>query len=714
MTEIVYPNGGTNFEEEHIKQIPSSPTKFSAFNISKFNNANVSTPYGAYHNISDAEHNSDQENDFFGDIIYLKSGQYNNFKRETEVLNNTENEICKNEIETVGDVVDFPKLRSIQRNPFNSNKRISEESTLVSFQKLFFQQNPRKSSNISSSNSERTLITSRLKTEHNEKATSFIQKNTNVFKNNTTDPIINFETITRDKLKSLDMLLDNLIDIQQQFYNTDDFQYLILSSKFFQESSFDPKDSGRVFSIPLKQSMVNLSTSNLSSADEENLSEGNSSTKNTDTLTKHNILSCILSFKKIKKQKTFLKLPKCLNLLTLILNQKIIECKTKYIEFKNYLSNFINNLEAFNFKLEKIECVKNSTTESVIRSSVTPLLINILMSLENLINQGLPTSNNFWTYYLPMFFQDVHFLENITSIVYSSDIHEFIFQFRKIIQLYLLFLIPSNNVVYTNENWLFIFPDLNRRIIPKHIISTINTLILNFDQINGYIKTGKELLGNSTIINWSKKQDPYISLEEISEFDLQTPSSQNYEYSELMQKIPIGKELAMLEPVCNYNDYETLQSTLQNLVVSFSINASINRIDTELDFFLKLWTNYKLSLSGTLFKESKTDYDGVSNHYEKENTFFLQESLHPPNIKFLDTLKTLSDVELNAKLQLKLKELHVENVGAKKKKSQVSLNNIKSSYTEFQNLKEDDIALYYQLDEIKQLQTLHEETDVYF
>lgn len=160
-----------------------------------------------------------------------------------------------------------------------------------------------------------------------------------------------------------------------------------------------------------------------------------------------------------------------------------------------------------------------------------------------------------------------------------------------------------------------------------------------------------------------------------------------------------------------------------------SMNSTVSQIDSEITEFLNQWTAFKLNSGNTYNINSsnpttpKLNTDPFSeldesniNQYvstpqENADSFFVDELFMNEPIKentFLNNLKTLSDVELNDKLQLKLKELHIENMQNQetrfKKASQLHLkqiNLIDKREKQFLNLKEDDISSYYQMDYLK-------------
>ncbi|OBA26805.1 hypothetical protein HANVADRAFT_74834 [Hanseniaspora valbyensis NRRL Y-1626] len=733
MTDSMFDYNNKHFEHDPNIMITGSPTKFSAFNNCNNKIDNLQHYHSIFKNISEEKntkkHVSDHEFSYFDELAYLQSNRYNNFNRDvnSEMKTVTDNNLI--DMEKDDEIIDFSQLRNNNRNLPNSKKRISEESTLVAFQKKVSLPSKRKISNSSASYSDKTVFTSTSKVNNNQLGSqndtklSFLKSISLFKKNNSSVDVFPKKADTQliERLEKINDLFDDLNMVQKGYNSIDDLQYLILSSKFFQTSSSDPQGGARVFSIPLKQSMVNLSTVKSNDFQDDKLEETIKSAEQFDITKSLNILDIILEIKKIKRTKTFKQLPKYLYILTIFMTQSINKFKKKQCDFENYLSNFINNLESFNFHLQKLESQCNATTESLIRSSITPVLLKILMSLENLLAEGLPTSEHFWSYYLPMFFQDINFLENITNINYSTNINEFIFQFRKIIQLYLLFLIPSQNLSYNIENWKIIFPDLKvKDCLSWNKTLSIDKFVESFDKINNCLKSGKELLGDIHLIDWSKKQTSFFVQENniAEEGNISSPTTQTFEYSELMQKIGFNENNINGMHVDDIDrksaDYANLQSTLQNILLSLSINSSIMHIDTEINEFLNCWTNYKLSSSNTLNTieaASITTMDGVSTPIDSRPLPSRPETLR--NHKLLNTLKTLSDVELNDKLQLKLKELHMENLGAqKKKKSELSLTNFNTPIdldgNQFKNLREDDIALYYQID---QLQSLQEESD---
>ncbi len=84
--------------------------------------------------------------------------------------------------------------------------------------------------------------------------------------------------------------------------------------------------------------------------------------------------------------------------------------------------------------------------------------------------------------------------------------------------------------------------------------------------------------------------------------------SDTYEYSELMQRIPFEEntcDRTVSVEVKENNDkydehhYANIQSTLNNIIISMSMNSTVSQIDSEITEFLNQWTAFKLNSGNT-------------------------------------------------------------------------------------------------------------------
>ena len=606
-------------------------------------------------------------------------------------------------------------LRS-HKNYNYHNSRLSQDSTLISFQKLkstlsHYNQSLRKIS-------ERTLL-------------------------NLTDD--------ENNVPNLHPLTDNILALYAKYIHylheyrslgdIDDLQYTILSSKFFQTNVSDPKSTRRVFSIPIKESIINLKpkTPEVSSDICENILENNiveMSSNSLKTMHKLDTISVVLKIRKVLNNHELMtpsKIDTFIKTFDLNINHNMKVLKKNQLIYKQYLANFIKNLDSFN---HKIECIhkKNEVTQQMIKSSITPIMIRITMAIEKLLEKNINLSSEFWSFYVPMYLSlSQNGIRELLKLDFDMKINEYLIKFRKLIQLFLLFLIPSNNEVMNKDDkeiWEFVIPGFS--CTPSNKGYLVYEIIKIFNDINLKMINGKNMLNDNELIDWFKKKQVVCEDNDMS------LRSDTYEYSELMQRIPLEENNFgnnLLDSINenfeknDCNNYTELQTTLNNIITSMKMNSTASHIDDKITEFLNQWTAFKLNNGKTYNTNNKnagtpelsidpfadiTD-DNVNNYVstprENADTSLVNEFSIDEPIKentFLNKLKTLSDVELSNKLQLKLKELHIENMQNQetkfKKASQLHLkqiNLIDKREKHFRNLKEDDISSYFQMDYLK-------------
>jgi len=598
----------------------------------------------------------------------------------------------------------------------NHNLRLSQDSTLVSFQKF--------KSTFSNYNQSLRKISERTLFNHTDNENDHI---------------------------NLDPLTENIVALYAKYIHylkqfrtlgdIDDLQYTILSSKFFQTNVSDLNSTRRVFSIPLKESIINLKPKTQESKTdiEEKLIENNIleiSNSTLKSLYKLDTISVALKVRKILKNRKHLTLNQ--------MNQHIkkfdasINHNTKILKknqavYKQYLANFIKNLDSYNHKVESFH-QKNSAAQQILKSSTTPIMIKIIMAIEKLLENNINLSCEFWSFYVPMYLSmSTNGIKQLLQLDFDMKINEYLIKFRKLIQLFLLFLIPSTEEIPNEANmkmWETVISGYKYTMNDKKYL--ISKIIVIFDDINLKMKTGKNMLNDCELLDWVEKKHV-----QDEDYDMSLRSD-TYEYSELMQRIPFEEntcDRTVSVEVKENNDkydehhYANIQTTLNNIIISMSMNSTVSQIDSEITEFLNQWTAFKLNSGNTYNINSsnpttpKLNTDPFSeldesniNQYvstpqENADSFFVDELFMNEPIKentFLNNLKTLSDVELNDKLQLKLKELHIENMQNQetrfKKASQLHLkqiNLIDKREKQFLNLKEDDISSYYQMDYLK-------------
>lgn len=506
--------------------------------------------------------------------------------------------------------------------------------------------------------------------------------------------------------------------------DVDDLQYTILSSKFFQTNVSDINSTRRVFSIPLKESIINLKPKIKDCRNDikETMLENNFNELSNNSLKfMHQLdtLSIVLKIRKIMKNRKYLTANKmdCLIKLfdqSLNFNTKILQNNQN--SYKRYLTNFINNLDSFNHKVESFN--KKGTSQQILRSCITPIMMKIIRSIEALLENNISLSSEFWSFYVPMYLGlDTNGLKRLLHLNFDIKNVEYLIKFRKLTQLFLLLLIPSNNDLLNAaslEIWEGVITNYKYTINDKGYL--ISKVVNMFNDINLLMKNGKSMLNDKDLLNWFEKKNVDDETYELS------LRSETYEYSELLQRIPQEDSPCELNDMESKDDnsYADIQSTLNKIMLSMSMNSSISKIDSEITNLLNQWTSLKMNMGNTYNNpetQSKTpdlNHDPfkeyISTPRENADASFEQFFADDPVIEntFMENLKTLSDVELNNKLQLKLKELHIENMQDQedklKKASQMHLkqiNLIDKREKQFLNLKEDDISSYYQLDYLK-------------
>lgn len=500
----------------------------------------------------------------------------------------------------------------------------------------------------------------------------------------------------------------------------DDLQYTILSSKFFQTNVSDINSTRRVFSIPLKESIINLKpkVKHKSSDIKDKLLENNIielSSKSLKSMHQLDTLSMVMKIRNILKNRKYLT-PKKMDCLIKLLDQSL-NFNTKILQnnqksYKRYLTNFISNLDSFNYKVESFN--KKGTSQQILRSCITPIMMKLIMSIETLLENNINLSSEFWSFYVPMYLGlDTSGLGRLLHLNFDIKNVEYLIKFRKLTQLFLLLLIPSKNDLLNAaglEIWECVIENFKYSMNDKGYL--ISKVVNMFNDINLLMKNGKNMLNDHDLLDWFEGKNVG---NESSELSLR---SDTYEYSELLQRIPQDdcNEMNDMESKDEHT-YADIQSTLNKIMLSISMNSSISKIDSEITELLNQWTSLKLNNGSTYNNSEKQPKTPDLNHdpfaeyvstpRENADASFEQFFADEPRREntFMENLKTLSDVELNNKLQLKLKELHIENMQNQedkfKKASQLHLkqiNLIDKREKQFLNLKEDDISSYYQMD----------------
>lgn len=599
----------------------------------------------------------------------------------------------------------FPLLKQ-DLNNFNVNEkanlisnninspRLSQDSTLVSYQNL---------KPVFSNNKQLTRKFSELT------AVDHIENHNYNVVNSTTENIL-----------ALYAKYIHYLSEYRSLGEVDDLQYTILSSKFFQTNVSDINSTRRVFSIPLKESIINLKPKikHTSSDIKNKLLENNTielSNNSLKSMHQLDTLNMVMKIRNILKNRKYLT-PKKMDCLIKLLDQSL-NFNTKILRnnqksYKRYLTNFIGNLDSFNYKVESFN--KRGTSQQILRSCITPIMMKLIMSIETLLENNINLSSEFWSFYVPMYLGlDTSGLKRLLHLNFDIQNVEYLIKFRKLTQLFLLLLIPSKGDLLNAaslEIWEGIIENYKHTVNDKGYL--ISKVVNMFNDINLLMKNGKSMLNDHDLLDWFEGKNVGNESFEVS------LRSDTYEYSELLQRIPQDdcNEMNDMESKDEHT-YAEIQSTLSKIMLSISTNASISKIDSEISELLNQWTSLKLNNGSTYNNTEKqpktpdlnhdpfTEY--VSTPRENADVSFEQFFVDEPRREntFMENLKTLSDVELNNKLQLKLKELHIENMQNQedklKKASQMHLkqiNLIDKREKQFLNLKEDDISSYYQMD----------------
>lgn len=500
----------------------------------------------------------------------------------------------------------------------------------------------------------------------------------------------------------------------------DDLQYTILSSKFFQTNVSDINSTRRVFSIPLKESIINLKPKikDTSNDIKNRLLEKHIielSSNSLKSMHQLDTLNMAMNIRKILKNRKYLT-PKKMDCLIKLLDQSL-NINTKILRnnqksYKRYLTNFISNLDSFNYKVESFN--KKGRSQLILRSCITPIMMKLIMSIEKMLENNINLSSEFWSFYVPMYLGlDTSGLRRLLHLSFDMKNAEYLIKFRKLTQLFLLLLIPSKNDLLNAaslEMWEGVIESFKFTVNDKGYL--ISEVVNAFNDINLLLKNGKSMLNDYDLLDWVEEK--HVGYES-SKLSLR---SDTFEYSELLQRIPQEDCNEMIDMESkDEHTYADIQSTLNKIMLSISMNSSILKIDSEITELLNQWTALKMNNGSTYNNTEKqpktpdlthdpfTEY--VSTPRENADASFEHFFADEPrrDNTFLENLKTLSDVELNNKLQLKLKELHIENMQNQedkfKKASQMHLkqiNLIDKREKQVLNLKEDDISSYYQMD----------------